>query len=73
VARREGFEDTVWFRMDVGRRNQADPRWILPLLCRRGHITRGEVGAIRISANQTHFQIPAPPKPASASAGPHRA
>jgi len=56
--RREGFDDTVWFRMDIGRKQNADPRWILPLLCRRGHITRGEIGAIRISATQTHFQIP---------------
>jgi len=55
---RPGFEDTVWFRMNVGRRQNADPRWILPLLCRRGHISRGEVGAIRIEPDQTHFQIP---------------
>ena len=53
-----GFEDTVWFRMDIGRRHNADPRWILPLLCRRGHITRNEIGAIRIGANETHFQVP---------------
>ncbi|QDM41456.1 DEAD/DEAH box helicase [Altererythrobacter sp. TH136] len=55
---REGFEDTIWFRMNIGRRQNADPRWILPLLCRRGHITRNEIGAIRIGANITHFQIP---------------
>jgi ATP-dependent RNA helicase DeaD len=55
---RPGFDDVVWFRMDAGRRDNADPRWILPLLCRRGHITRNEVGAIRIGANETHFQIP---------------
>jgi ATP-dependent RNA helicase DeaD len=55
---RAGFEDVVWFRMDVGRRQNADPRWILPLLCRRGHITRNEIGAIRIAANETHFQVP---------------
>lgn len=55
---RGGFEDVVWFRMDIGRRQNADPRWVLPLLCRRGHITRNEIGAIRISANETHFQIP---------------
>ena len=55
---RPGFEDIVWFRMDIGRRQNADPRWILPLLCRRGHITRNEIGAIRISANETHFQVP---------------
>src|SRR5690606_26405119 len=55
---RQGFEDVVWFRMDVGRRQNADPRWVLPLLCRRGHITRNEVGAIRIGPNETHFQVP---------------
>ena len=55
---RPGFEDIVWFRMDLGRRQNADPRWILPLLCRRGHITRNEIGAIRIGADETFFQIP---------------
>ncbi|MDF8334272.1 DEAD/DEAH box helicase [Novosphingobium cyanobacteriorum] len=55
---REGFDDTLWFRMDVGRRQNADPRWILPLLCRRGHVTKGEIGAIRILPNETWFQVP---------------
>jgi ATP-dependent RNA helicase DeaD len=44
--------------MNIGRRHNADPRWLLPLLCRRGHLTRNEVGAIRIQANETHFAIP---------------
>jgi len=57
---RAGFEDTVWFRMDIGRRQNADPRWILPLICRRGHITRNEIGAIRIGQQETYFQIPRP-------------
>jgi ATP-dependent RNA helicase DeaD len=55
---REGFDDTVWFRIDVGRRQNADPRWILPLLCRRGHITKAEVGAIRIGPAETQFDVP---------------
>ncbi|OYY63648.1 DEAD/DEAH box helicase [Sphingomonas sp. 28-62-11] len=55
---RAGFEDTVWFKMGIGRRQNADPRWILPLICRRGHITKNEIGAIRIGANETFFQIP---------------
>ena len=55
---RPGFEDTVWFRMDVGRKQNADPRWLLPLICRRGHITRTEIGAIRIGGAETHFQVP---------------
>ena len=55
---RPGFDDTVWFKMDIGRRQNADARWILPLLCRRGHVTKNEVGAIRIGAAETYFQIP---------------
>jgi ATP-dependent RNA helicase DeaD len=55
---RPGFEDTVWFRMDIGRSQNADPRWLLPLICRRGHITRNEIGAIRIGQAETYFQIP---------------
>ena len=58
AGHRAGFEDTVWFRMDIGRRHNADPRWLLPLICRRGHVTKNEIGAIRIGANETHFQIP---------------
>ncbi len=55
---RQGFEDTIWFRMNIGRNNNADPRWLLPLLCRRGHITKREVGAIRIFDRETRFEIP---------------
>lgn len=54
-----GFEDVQWFSIGVGRQQRADPRWLLPLLCRRGHITKGEVGAIRIGPSETLFQIPA--------------
>ena len=55
---RAGFEDTVWFRVNIGRRHNADPRWLLPLLCRRGHITKQDVGAIRIAQDETRFEIP---------------
>ncbi|MBB5719700.1 ATP-dependent RNA helicase DeaD [Stakelama sediminis] len=55
---RPGFEDVVWFRLNIGRRQNADPRWILPLLCRRGHITRNEIGAIRIGPAESYFQVP---------------
>ena len=55
---RPGFEDTQWFRMDIGRNQNADPRWILPLICRRGHVSRQDIGAIRITASETMFEIP---------------
>ena len=56
---REGFDDSVWFKMNVGRRNNADPKWILPLLCRRGGVTKNDIGAIRIAANETYVGIAA--------------
>jgi ATP-dependent RNA helicase DeaD len=52
-----GFDDAVWFRMNIGRNNNADPRWILPLLCRRGHITKQDVGAIKIGPGETQFAV----------------
>ncbi len=55
---RSGFEDTVWFRMDIGRSQGADPKWILPTLCRRGHVSKNEIGAIRIGPAETFVQIP---------------
>ncbi|BBB12748.1 DEAD/DEAH box helicase [Sphingopyxis sp. FD7] len=56
--RRDQFDDSVWFRLNIGRRQNADPRWILPLLCRRGHVTKHEIGAIRIGPSETLFNIP---------------
>ena len=47
----------TWFRLNVGRRRNADPKWILPLICRVGHITRNEVGPIRIFDEETRFEI----------------
>jgi len=51
--------DMAWFRLDVGRQNRADPKWILPMLCRRGGITRQDIGQIRIQDTVTEVQIAA--------------
>jgi ATP-dependent RNA helicase DeaD len=58
-ARRGGDDGTagVWFRLDVGRRQNADPRWIIPLLCRRGGVTKPDIGAIRIFPTETLVEI----------------
>lgn len=56
-APREDFGPTAWFEIGLGRNQNADARWILPLLCRRGHIGRGEIGRIRIGQNETRFEI----------------
>ena len=54
---RPGFEDTVWYSMDIGRSRNAEARWLLPMICRRGHITKREIGAIRIFDRETRFEI----------------
>ena len=46
-----------WFRMNIGRRNNADPRWLLPMLCRRGGVGKGDIGAIRIFDRETKFEV----------------
>jgi ATP-dependent RNA helicase DeaD len=50
-------EDMVWFRMSVGRQNNADPRWLLPIICRLGHVTKKDIGTIRIFDRETKFEI----------------
>jgi ATP-dependent RNA helicase DeaD len=59
AARSESYATgpMAWFRMSIGRRNNADPRWLLPVICRRGHVTRKEIGAIRIFDGETRFEI----------------
>jgi len=47
----------VAFRINLGASDRADPRWLLPLICRRGGVTRREVGAIRIGEHDTTFEI----------------
>jgi ATP-dependent RNA helicase DeaD len=49
--------DYVLFEINLGAKDRAEAGWILPLLCRRGGITRREVGAIRVSRDRTYFEI----------------
>lgn len=51
--------DAVWFRLSVGRQKNADPKWLLPLICRRGHVTKNEIGAIKIFERDSKFEIAA--------------
>ncbi len=51
--------DTVVFRLDVGRKHKADPKWLLPMVCRRGDVSRNEIGTFRIYEDTTEFDVPA--------------
>lgn len=56
-ARHAMTESTVWFRAAIGRRKNAEARWLLPMICRRGGIDRGDIGAIRILDTTTEFEV----------------
>lgn len=49
----------AWFRMPVGRQDNADPKWLVPLICRLGHVTKKDIGEIRIFDGETVFEISA--------------
>ncbi|WP_309088288.1 DEAD/DEAH box helicase [Phenylobacterium sp.] len=49
--------DGVWFRLPVGRSQNADPKWLVPLICRLGHVTKKDIGQIRIFDRETKFEI----------------
>ena len=49
--------DVVRFRIAIGRNQGADPKWILPLLCRAGGVTKKDIGTIRIFDTDTQFEI----------------
>ncbi|MDP3414694.1 DEAD/DEAH box helicase [Falsiroseomonas sp.] len=54
---REQGAEGVWFRLSIGRHDQADPRWILPFICRKGDLTRKEVGRIEVMDRETRVEI----------------
>ena len=31
-------DEVTWFRLDIGRNRNADPKWLIPLICRGGGI-----------------------------------
>ena len=49
----------VWFTISLGRKQRADPKWLLPMICKAGDVTRRDVGSIRIDDTETRFEISA--------------
>src|ERR1700731_3605295 len=45
------------FRAAIGRKKNAEARWLLPMICRRGGVDKHDIGAIRILDTTTEFEI----------------
>ncbi|WP_127105688.1 DEAD/DEAH box helicase [Pararhodobacter zhoushanensis] len=54
---RTEFERSFWVRLGVGHTGRAEARWLLPMLCRNGDLTKADIGAIRIYPDYTLAQL----------------
>jgi ATP-dependent RNA helicase DeaD len=57
VTRRADFADGHWIKLGVGRKNKADPKWLIPMLCKSGGFSRNEIGSIQISPGFTLVEL----------------
>jgi ATP-dependent RNA helicase DeaD len=53
------FGASVWFSISVGRKQNAEPRWLLPMLCGAGGLTKRDIGSITIQAEESQFELAA--------------
>ncbi|PDT53878.1 MULTISPECIES: DEAD/DEAH box helicase [Sinorhizobium] len=58
-APRADFTDGQWFSLSVGRKQNAEPRWLIPMLCRHGKLSKRDIGAIRMQPEETHVELTA--------------
>lgn len=54
---RDNFGNSVWFSLSVGRKQNAEPRWLLPMLCGAGGLNKNDIGAIRIQQTETFVEL----------------
>lgn len=58
-APRADFTDGSWFSLSVGRKQNAEPRWLIPMLCRHGKLSKRDIGAIRMQPEETYVELTA--------------
>lgn len=56
-APRAEFGPSVWFSINMGRDAGAEPRRILPMVCKAADLTKDDIGAIRVRQDETYIQI----------------
>lgn len=54
---RKEFGPSVWFSVSLGRRDGAEPRMLLPMVCKRGDLTKDDIGAIRIQQDHSYVEV----------------
>ncbi len=54
---RAEFGASVWFSIQGGHDANAEPRKLLPMLCKAGGLTKDDIGAIRVQKTESFVQI----------------
>lgn len=54
---RADFGPSSWFSLSLGRKDRAEPRWLLPMLCRNTGLSKDSIGAIRVQYQETFVEI----------------
>ena len=57
---KNGFEDSVWFELSVGKEETAEPRWLVAMLCKAGSLSKRDIGSIKIQPKLTLVEISEP-------------
>ena len=56
-APRQAFGPSVWFSIAGGNDSGAEPRRILPVVCKAGNVSRDDIGAIRVQKDTSFVEI----------------
>lgn len=54
---RAPFGPSSWIALSQGRKDRAEARWLLPLLCRTLNLEKSQIGAIRVLESETFVEI----------------
>ena len=57
---RADFGPSTWFALSGGHNQRAEPRRLIPMLCKAGGISSQDIGAIRIGPQESYVQIRKP-------------
>ena len=56
-GRDNGFKNSIWFELSVGRDDTAEPRWLVAMLCKVGNLSKRDIGSIKIQPKVTNIEI----------------
>ncbi|NDC57429.1 MAG: DEAD/DEAH box helicase [Alphaproteobacteria bacterium] len=56
-ARREASVGGAWVQLSVGRAQSAEPRWLIPMLCKAGGFSKRDLGSIRINERDSMVEM----------------